>query len=172
MSRLLGRIYLGAAILAAVFFVGIEVLILYQLGGQFLPYIPRSADEFAGYCMAASAFLALAHTFNANEHIRVTLLVDRAGPLTRRVLDLAAVTIGVALAGFVAWYFVKLAWQSWQFDERSSGLIALPMWLPQAAMALGALAFFLAIGQRALRVWGGGAIDLPVEHAEVHRADR
>lgn len=172
MSRLLGRVYLGAAALAAVFFVGIEVLILYQLGGQFLPYIPRSADEFAGYCMAASAFLALAYTFNANEHIRVTLVVDRAGPRARRVLDRTAVTLGAGLGGFVAWYFVKLAWQSWQLDERSSGLIALPMWLPQAAMALGAVAFFLALAQRAARVWGGGGIDLPVDHPEAHRADR
>lgn len=172
MRRLLGRVYLGAAALAAVFFVGIELLILYQLGGQFLPYIPRSADEFAGYCMAASAFLALAYTFNANEHIRVTLVVDRAGPRARRALDLTAVTVGAGLAGFVAWYFVKLAWQSWQLDERSSGLIALPMWLPQAAMALGAVAFFLAVAQRAVRVWGGGSVDLPMEHQEAHRADR
>lgn len=172
MNRLLGRIYLWTAALAAVCFVGIEVLILYQLGGQFLPYIPRSADEFAGYCMAASAFLALAHTFNANEHIRVTLVVDRLGPRGRRALDLSAVTLGAAMAGFVAWYFVKLAWQSWQLDERSSGLIALPMWLPQAAMALGAVAFFLAVAQRAVRVWGGGSIDLPLKHEEAHRADR
>jgi hypothetical protein len=51
------RLIIGAsAFLGALSFVAIEVMILYQLGGQFAPYIPRSADEFAGYFMGASAF--------------------------------------------------------------------------------------------------------------------
>jgi len=172
MSRLLNGIVLAAAALAAVCFVGIELLILYQLGGQFLPYIPRSADEFAGYCMGASAFLALAHTFMADEHIRVTLVLDRVGARTRRVFERLAMTIAALLAGYLAWHVSKLAWQSWQFDERSSGLIALPMWVPQAAMAFGAVAFFLAVSERAWRVWRGEAVVTTMQTGEVIRADR
>ncbi len=155
MRALLQRMVMIAAFLGAVCFVGVEAMILYQLGGQFLPYIPRSADEFAGYLMGTSAFLALAHTFMAGEHIRVTLFVDRIGAATRRVVDRFAVALAVVMAAYLAYYMTKLAWQSWQFDERSSGLIALPMWVPQAAMAFGAIVFFLAIVDRAVRVWGG-----------------
>lgn len=155
MRALLQRMVIIAASLGAVCFVGVEVMILYQLGGQFLPYIPRSADEFAGYLMGTSAFLALAHTFMAGEHIRVTLLVDRVGAATRSVLERCAVVLAAAMAAYLAYYMTKLAWQSWQFDERSSGLIALPMWVPQSAMALGAIVFFLAVVDRAVRVWGG-----------------
>lgn len=172
METILNRIYLGGAVAAALAFVGIEVLVLYQLGGQFLPYIPRSADEFAGYCMAASAFLSLAYTFNANEHIRVTLVSDRLGPLGRRLLDLAAVSITVPLTAYLAWHFSKMSWVTWQLDERSAGLIALPLWIPQAAMAIGAVLFFVAVVQRALRVWGGGGIELPMQDGGEHRADR
>lgn len=155
MRAYLQRLVMIAAFFGAVCFVGVEAMILYQLGGQFLPYIPRSADEFAGYLMGTSAFLALAHTFMAGEHIRVTLLVDRIGAATRRVVDRFAVALAVVMAAYLAYYMTKLAWQSWQFDERSSGLIALPMWVPQAAMAFGAIVFFLAIVDRAVRVWGG-----------------
>lgn len=172
MQRLLDRIYLASAILGAIAFVGIEAFVLYQLGGQFLPYIPRSADEFAGYCMGASAFLALAYTFNANEHIRVTLLNDRLGPSGRRLLSRVAVSITVPLAAFLAWHVTKMAWQTWQFDERSAGLIALPLWIPQAAMSLGAVVFLIAVVQRAMRVLRGGSIELPTEAGAELRADR
>lgn len=155
MRALLHAMVVTAAVLGAVCFVGVELMILYQLGGQFLPYIPRSADEFAGYFMGTSAFLALAHTFMAGEHIRVTLVIDRVNPGTRRVLERVAVTLAAAIAAYLAYYITKLAWQSWQFDERSSGLIALPMCIPQAAMAFGAIIFFLAVTDRAWRVWGG-----------------
>jgi TRAP-type C4-dicarboxylate transport system permease small subunit len=172
MGRLLERIYLLTALLGALCFVGVELLILYQLGGQFLPYIPRSADEFAGYCMAASAFLALAYAFNANEHIRVTLLVERMSPPRKRLAASIAVTAAVLLSAYLAWHVAKLAWQSWQLDERSAGLIALPMWIPQSAMAVGAVVFFVAVAQRALSVWRGGEMEPSTGSEEGHRADR
>ena len=172
MSSLLRRLVRVSALLGAVCFVAVEVMILYQLGGQFLPYIPRSADEFAGYFMGTSAFLALAHTFAADEHIRVTLVVDRVGPATRQVLERLAVTLAAGLAAYLAWHVSKLAWQTWQLDERSSGLIALPMWLPQAAMAFGAITFFLAVAERAWRTWQGASLALAPGTGEVLRADR
>jgi TRAP-type C4-dicarboxylate transport system permease small subunit len=172
MGLLLNRLVGAAALLGAGCFVGVEIMVLYQLGGQFLPYIPRSADEFAGYLMGMSAFLALAYTLVADEHIRVTLVIHRVGPAARRLLERVAITLGMALAAYLAWHVSKLAWQSWQLDERSSGLIALPMWLPQAAMAFGAITFFLAVAERAWRVWQGESTELELQTGEVLRADR
>jgi len=167
------RMIIGAsAFLGALSFVAVEAMILYQLGGQFLPYIPRSADEFAGYFMGASAFLALAYTFASDEHIRVTLVLERVSAGVRSVLERIAVTIAAMLAGYLAWHFCKLAWVSWQLDERSSGLIALPMWIPQAAMAFGAVAFFAAVAERAWRVWRGAPVESPHGDKEMIRADR
>ncbi len=155
MSRVLDRFFGLTTTAAAVLFVAIAVLVLYQLGGQALPYVPRSADEFAGYCMGASAFLALADTFRSGEHVRVTLLSDRVGPAARRWLAWVSIVVSVALAGWMSWYFVKQAWVSWTFNELSSGLIALPMWLPQGAMAWGALAFVVALLEAAVRLAAG-----------------
>ncbi|MCM2251541.1 MAG: TRAP transporter small permease [Ramlibacter sp.] len=172
MNSLLQRLVGLTALLGAISFVAVEAMVLYQLGGQFLPYIPRAADEFAGYFMGASAFLALAYTFAADEHIRVTLVLDRVGAETRRMLERLAVTLAAALAAYLAWHISKLAWQSWHLDERSSGLIALPMWIPQAAMALGAVTFFLTVAERARRVWHGAAAGIEPKSGEVLRADR
>ena len=36
-----------------------------------------AGDDFVSWCMAAMAFLGLAHTFRSGEMIRVGLLIDR-----------------------------------------------------------------------------------------------
>ena len=167
----LRRLYAACAVLGGVLFVGIAGFILYQLGSQVFDYIPRSADEFAGYCMAGSAFLALAYTFDANEHIRVTLIAHRFRGAAHRVLDAFAMLLSTALAGYLAWYMVKMTWQSWQLGETTQGLIALPLWIPQSAMALGAVVFFIAVAEKALRVLAGEEID-GLESEETARADR
>jgi TRAP-type C4-dicarboxylate transport system permease small subunit len=170
--RFLDGLYLASAVLGALCFVGVLLWILYQLGGQFFPYIPRSADEFAGYCMAASAFLALAYTFNANEHIRVTLVVDRLHHRLRHRVACLAILLALLLSVYLAWHMTKLTWLSWQLDERSAGLIALPLWIPQSAMAFGAVVFVMAVLERAISVWGGGPIESVSTQEEVIRADR
>lgn len=170
--RFLDGLYGTSAFLGALCFVGVFVWILYQLGGQFFPYIPRSADEFAGYCMAASAFLALAYTFHSNEHIRVTLLVDRLQHRLRHRVACLAILLALMLSIYLAWHMAKLTWLSWQLDERSAGLIALPLWIPQSAMAFGAMVFVLAVLERTVSVWAGGPIESLSSHEEVIRADR
>ena len=170
--RLLDTLYLASAILGALCFVGVLLWILYQLGGQFFPYIPRSADEFAGYCMAASAFLALAYTLNANEHIRVTLLVDRLQHRLRHRMACLAILLAFILSVYLAWHMTKLAWLSWQLDERSARLIALPLWIPQSAMAFGAVVFVMAVMERMISVWKGGPMESVSTQQEVVRADR
>lgn len=170
--RLLDGLYLVSAMLGAICFVAVFAWILYQLGGQFFPYIPRSADEFAGYCMAASAFLALAYTFNANEHIRVTLLVDRLNHSLRHRIACLAIFLALMLTVYLAWHMSKLVWLSWQLDDRSAGLIALPLWIPQLAMAFGTIVFAIAVLERAVLVWAGGPMESVSAQKEVLRADR
>jgi TRAP-type C4-dicarboxylate transport system permease small subunit len=155
MTRLLAWYHGITRAAAAACFVAVALFILYQLGGQLFPYVPRSADEFAGYCMGAAAFLGLADALRSGDHIRVTLLGARLSAAGRRALDWIALALGGGLAAWVAWYITRLAWDSWVMDERSSGLIALPMWIPQAAMAWGAIAFVVAILELAARMRAG-----------------
>ena len=167
----LRRLYGASAALGGLLFVGVAGFILYQLGSEVFDYIPRSADEFAGYCMAGSAFLALAYTFDANEHIRVTLIAHRLRGAARRSLDIFAMLVSAGLTAYLAWYMVKMALISWQLHETTQGLIALPLWIPQSAMALGAAVFFIAVAEKTLRVIAGEGID-STETEGVARADR
>jgi hypothetical protein len=44
----------------------------------------------------------------------------------------------------LAFYTARLAWDSFVYGEKSFGIIAVPLSLPQGVMALGALVFAIA----------------------------
>lgn len=158
MRSALDRLYVACAILAGLALFAVFALIMLQVGGAPFGYTPRAADEFAGYAMAASAFLAFPYAFRRGDHIRVVLLVDRLKGSARRLSDLLVLLITAYLVGYFAWYSARLAWQSWMFNELSQGLVPFPMWAPQATMALGNVVFFIAVVDTLIEVARGGRI--------------
>lgn len=155
MKRWLDRLYGAAAWAAALFMIGTLIMILLSVTGRLFHFHVRGVDAYAGYCMAAAAFLALAHTFMRGEHIRVTLFLDRFGPTVHRVLQLWSHGVGLLLAGLLAWFAVRLVWQSFQFNDISQGNDATPLWIPQLGMALGGCIFVVAMAERFIQVLGG-----------------
>lgn len=144
MRRLLDALYDGAGWLAALAMVGTLAMVLGSIVDRFVSLPLRGMDAYAGYFMAAAGFLALAHTLKRGEHIRVTLLLNALGTRARRGLELTCLTIALVLAGAFAYYSVRLAWQSWEFHDVSTGNDATPLWIPQLSMATGTVLFFIA----------------------------
>lgn len=141
--RSLHFVYRSTGWLAMVFFVGILVLVLANVVGRQIGVAFRSADEFAGYCMSASAFLGLASTFRARMHVRVTLMSDRLGAIGKLRLEWLCLVVAVALLTYLCWHVSFMAYESWDFDEKTPGLIPLPLWFPQMGMVIGLLALDL-----------------------------
>ena len=76
LRRTLDALYDGAAALAALFMVLLLVMVVLSVIGRQLHFNVPGIDAYAGYMMAATGFLALAHTLKRGEHIRVTLLLS------------------------------------------------------------------------------------------------
>jgi len=153
--RLLNALYDGAAALAAVFMVGLLVMVLLSILGRQLHFHVPGTDAYAGYMMAAAGFLALAHTLKRGEHIRVTLLLSRLRGKARRGMELWALFAATLLAALSAFYSARLAWQSHQFNDISTGNDATPLWIPQLAMALGTLILLIAFIDELVLEWRG-----------------
>lgn len=144
MRRILDAVYDGCAWLAAVFMIGVLVMVLLSvLGRQFNFHVPGT-DAYAGYSMAAAGFLALAHTLKRNEHIRVTLVLGKLSGSGRRALEIWSLSVAVLLAGLFAWFALRLVFESHQFNDISTGNDATPLWIPQLGMALGTVVLFIA----------------------------
>ncbi len=155
MRRLLDGLYGATAAVAAVFMVGLLIMVLLSIAGRQLGFHLPGTDAYAGYLMAGSGFLALAHTLKRGEHIRVTLLLHHLSGRARRVLELWALGAGTLLALLFAWYSVRLAWQSHLFNDISTSNDATPLWLPQLGMAFGAVVMALACLDEWVLEWRG-----------------
>ena len=145
MRKALEGLYDGAAWLAALMMIGVLVMVLIGiLGRQFNFYVPGT-DAYAGYLMAGSGFLALAHTLRRNEHIRVTLLLQSLDGGARRGLEIWCLVVAVLLAVVMAYYSVRLSWQSHLFHDISTSNDATPLWIPQLGMAVGTVILLVAL---------------------------
>src|SRR6476469_5593888 len=155
MRRFLDGLYDGAGWLGAVFMVGTLLSVLAGVLDRQFAWSLRGTDMYAGYCMAASGFLALAHTLKRGEHIRVSLLLEHSGSRLRHALELWSLAAATVLAAAFAWYSVRLTFQSWQFNDISTGNDATPLWIPQLAMALGTSVLLVAFADELLLEWRG-----------------
>lgn len=129
----------GLAMVAAFVCVGLGVVA--RAAGWDIPGL----DAYAGYAIAAALFLALPQTLRRQEHIRVTLLLERLSPRGRAVLEWWSLAAGFALAVYMAVYAVRLVWMSHGMHDVSSGADATPLWIPQLAMAAGCIGFALSL---------------------------
>ena len=145
MRKLLDGLYSTAAWLAGLAMIGILVMVLLTILSRLIGFSAPGTDAYAGYAMAGAGFMALASTFKKGEHIRVTLLLGALKGTPLKVMEVLALSIATLLSGFLAFYSVRLTWQSWDIEDISVGIDATPMWIPQVFMALGTIIFFIAL---------------------------
>ena len=158
MRAALDRLFHAAGVLAALFMVGTLAMVIAGVVARLLGFNVPGTDSYAGYCMAAAGFLALAHTLKRGEHIRVTLILEHLPPGPQRALELWALGVATLLAALFAYYSVRLSWQSWDFHDVSTGNDATPLWIPQMSMALGAVVLCIAFVDELVLEWRGARL--------------
>lgn len=101
-------------------------------------------DEFVGYLLVASVMLAAADALLGGEHISVDIVTVRLDWRARRIAYLFGL---VAVAGSGVLLMVEglgMVRFSRQVGLRSNGDLAVPLWIPQSLVPIGALLLLLA----------------------------
>ncbi len=167
MRTVLDRLYRVSGAAAALCLLAICLVVVAQVGGRIVDGIATlitgerigllvpSAAEFSGFFLAAASFLALAYTFRADGHIRVSLLVTRFSGRPRHWLEVWCLAFAVALTGFFTWHTILLVADSVEYGEVSYGMIPVPLWIPQSFMALGLIVLTIALVDDLVRVLRG-----------------
>ncbi len=167
MRRWLERLYDASGVGAAGMLIAICALVAAQitlrlidnaahlLTGQRYGLMIPSVAEIAGFLLAAASFLALAHAFRHGAHIRVNLLLSRLPAPLRRLAEIFSLAVALGLTVFFGWNVWLMVVDSYSFGEVSYGIIAIPLWIPQAAMLAGIVVFAIAIADDLLAVLRG-----------------
>lgn len=155
--RSLDGLYSAGGILAAVALFGIFALILLQVIANCIDFASRlltgtaiglavpSYTDFSGFLLVGASFLALAATFRAGGHIRVSLILQALPSYVRRITNVVCALLAGGLTLYMSWYCWELVMDSIEFGDVSSGLIPVPLWIPQSVMALGVSVLGVAV---------------------------
>lgn len=155
----LHRLYRAAGLLSAAAMVLICALIVAQIVARNLGSTVPDADEFAAWAMAASGFLGLPYALHAGSHIRVAVVMRFVSAGVQHAMEVLATLLGLAIAGYLAWYSAAFVHESFTFKEVSQGLVAVPLWIPQLPMAVGAVLLTVAFAERLLVVLRRGTFE-------------
>ena len=141
----LKTLYRLSGYFAAFFLVLVAVFILTGIASRIFGFYIRGLAEYSGYCMAAASFFALAYTFVEGGHIRITLFLEKVSPTKKKFLEIWCLIISSLFSGYMAFYFPKMLFISYKFQERSEGADEILIWIPQISVSLGSLIFFIAV---------------------------
>ena len=144
--------YDAAGVLAALCLAAIALIMLAQALSRYFGWGLVGGDDLAAWSCAASAFLGLAHTHRHGELIRMEIVLDLLPPQIRHGAELFALTSTSAAIGYAAVATCAFVYANARDHEVSQGLIAIPIWIPQASAALGLVLLFLAFAEDLVRV--------------------
>lgn len=155
LRRALDGLYLFAGYAAGAFLVMIfAIMMIMSVGRQFALNIP-AGDDIASWCMAAMAFLGLAHTFKRGEMIRVGLLMERLHGRTKQVAEATALAIATAFTLYFTRHAVQMTYDSWRFHDMAQGVLAVPLWIPQLGFTGGLAILAIALIDEMVNVLRG-----------------
>lgn len=156
MRKSLDRLYAVSGGIAALSLVVIMLIVFGQvvlnivgfvqqkITGESHDWLIPSYAAFSGYALGFATFLSLGLGVRRASHIRVTLIEGNLHPKVRRWTLTVVSFLGVLMGGLFSWSLGQLSYESWLWGDTASGLIRLPLWIPQAVLAVGAVVFWIA----------------------------
>jgi TRAP-type C4-dicarboxylate transport system permease small subunit len=156
MRRLLDRTINAAGALAAACVFLIFVLMIVAGVGRQLNLRVSGVNDIVSWLCAAAAFFAMAHAFRHGDFVRVTLLLDAVPAALRRVLDTVCLTIAGVAVAYLTWWATKFTYESYEFAEMATGLVVIPIWIPQSTFVLGCWLLLAAVLDELVTVAQGG----------------
>ncbi len=156
LRRALDGLYLAAGYLAGLFLIAIFLLMMALSLGRQVGINVQSGDDFTAWSLVAMSFLALAHTFKSSELIRMGLLIERLHGRPRIVMEFVALVIGTAIVATLTWAAVTMTYDSWLLNDLSSGVVSVPLWIPQLGFSVGTTILLIAFIDELFNLVMGG----------------
>ena len=127
----------------ALFFVVACYIVIDVIGRNYAGFYSGATDEISGYALAVGTAWAMAFTLRRKGHVVIDVMTARLSRRMQRLLEMLALATMLGFAAILAFFAWRLAWGSGMMGARSVGIIATPLVVPQALMAMGFTVFAL-----------------------------
>ncbi|QEM82738.1 TRAP transporter small permease [Halomonas binhaiensis] len=144
---------LGAAVSMVAICALITLQVLFRLLDAILVLVGSSrigleisgVSELAAFLLVGATFLGMAYTFTHHAHIRMSLIIRRLPRVLRVWSELFCLIVALLLNLLLCWSLWQLMLESLDFNDVSSGLLAIPLWIPQLVLFTGMALMSLAL---------------------------
>jgi TRAP-type C4-dicarboxylate transport system permease small subunit len=160
LNGLMDKVYLWAGYLAGAAMVGVFLITMTQITCRWFGIPLNGSTAYAGYFMAASTFLAFAHTLNYGAHVRIEMFLSMMGR-GRKFVEWIAFIVSGAVACWFAWYAWDMVYWSYMLGDLSQEMDATSLWIPQLVMSIGLTLFAISIVDHGLRLVLTGSHGIP-----------
>jgi TRAP-type C4-dicarboxylate transport system permease small subunit len=136
--QIVDRLSRLAAALAAWAFFLIGLMLAYEVIARYFFNAPTIwAEELSRFFLVWSVFVGSAWLIHSDEHIRVTVVVDRLPDALRRILRVLSILFVLLVASLVAFNGWPIMARSFASGATSGTLMDLPNWWVQLSVVVG-----------------------------------
>lgn len=154
---------LAALCVLAIFVIMIATTIMRETGIK-----TGGSDDIVAWLTASAAFLGLAATFRHGDFVRMSLVTEKLPIAARQRTEAFCLMLATAFTGYIAYSICRFVYESYEFNDYANGLIAIPLWIPQAPFAFGTVLLFLAFFDQTIHVLRKNEPDYVVAVRERH----
>ena len=106
------------------------------------------SEEITRYLLTWGTMAAMAFAMMKRRHIRTRVLLDRVSPKTRALLELFTDVVALVLLVVFIYTSSNLALNTFLIGKKSITSLRFPLWIPQIALPIGGIFFFLQFIQK------------------------
>jgi len=87
--------------------------------------------------------------------IRVGLLLEKLHGRTRQVAEIIALTVALGFILYFTRHAIQMTYDSWRFNDQATGVVAVPLWIPQLGFSGGLTILSVALIDELVNVLRG-----------------
>jgi TRAP-type C4-dicarboxylate transport system permease small subunit len=129
-----------AALIVMLVVIGVDILTRSLFNFSF-----EISDELGGYMLVVIAFVSLPVCQISGSFHHVELVQSRLSPFARAVSHVIFDLLSLTFCILLLWQLVRFEITSFRFGDHAPTYLATPLWIPQLAMMLGAVALCFSV---------------------------
>jgi TRAP-type C4-dicarboxylate transport system permease small subunit len=153
--KALDKLFHGIAMSVGVAVILTVVVISYGvLAREVLKMSDVWVTDVTTYLMGYMTFVGTATLAWQGRHLKVDVLGHHVGPRTKRALTIVSCLIVTCVSLVLLWLSTHFWMDAWDSNERSWGMLSMPLWIPYLSLFVGSMLLaFAQVLRLAMLLW-------------------